>query len=149
VGRLALLLGLLESGDSLAEDLALHVAPFLARLAAPAAGGDVPGGGGSHADHEGGEEGEAAVDPQLVLRQALEAEAAERLPWVVRLVQAEARRRTAFASAAQLAKTAAACCYACTVRGVCAACVTRLCAGSGRGDVLVEQHPSSPCPSSC
>lgn len=48
--------------------------------------------------------------------QALEAEAARRLPWVVRLVQAEGRQRSLFASAAQLARTAAACCYASEVR---------------------------------
>lgn len=47
--------------------------------------------------------------------QALEHEAARRLPWVVRLVQAEARQRCIFSSTAQLAKTAAACCYSCTV----------------------------------
>ncbi|PRW56208.1 MAG2-interacting 2 [Chlorella sorokiniana] len=89
--RLSLLLGQL-GGDSLAADLAQHVAPFLSRL--------------------GSSQLEAELDPQLVLRQALEAEAARRLPWVVRLVQAEARQRSLFASAAQLARTAAACCYA-------------------------------------
>lgn len=96
--RLALLLGLLGSGDTLASDLSLHVVPFLARL------------------HSGGSSDEAA-DPQVVLRQALEGEAARRLSWTVRVIQCEARQRAAFASAAQLAKTAAACCYACTVRG--------------------------------
>lgn len=97
--RLSLLLGLL-GGDSLGADLAQVVAPFLARLSSSSGSG-------------GGEEAGAA-DPQLVLRQALEVEAARRLPWVVRLVQAEARQRAAFASAGQLAKTAAACAYACS-----------------------------------
>ena len=50
--------------------------------------------------------------------QALEHEAAERLSWVVRLVQSEARQRTVFSSSRQLAKTAGACCYACRVRPV-------------------------------
>ncbi|KAL4457607.1 hypothetical protein ABPG75_012472 [Micractinium tetrahymenae] len=95
--RLSLLLGLL-GGDSLADDLALHVAPFLARL----------GSGGSRS----GQDGETA-DPQVVLRQALEAESVTRLGWVVRLIQSEARQPAVFSDAAQLAKTVGACCYAC------------------------------------
>ena len=83
--------------DSLADGLSQHVAPFLRRLA-------ISG---------GGSEAEAAADPQVVLQQALEGEAAWRLPWVVRVVQSEARQRRVFASAAQLAKTTAACCYSC------------------------------------
>jgi len=51
--RLSLLLGQL-SGDSLASDLAQHVAPFLSRLASAGTGGS---------------EQEAGLDPQLVLRQ--------------------------------------------------------------------------------
>ena len=42
-----------------------------------------------------------------------------RLPWVVRLVQCEARRLTVFGDAAELARTAAACCYACLVGSRC------------------------------
>lgn len=51
--RLSLLLGQL-GGDSLAGDLAQHVAPFLSRLGTTGTGGS---------------EHEAAADPQLVLRQ--------------------------------------------------------------------------------
>lgn len=47
--------------------------------------------------------------------QALEGESIGRLGWVVRLIQSEARQRAVFADAAQLAKTAGACCYACEV----------------------------------
>lgn len=58
--RLSLLLGQL-GGDSLAADLAQHVAPFLSRLGSSA---------GSGASEE-----EAGQDPQLVLRQVGEAAA--------------------------------------------------------------------------
>lgn len=106
--RLSLLLSLL-SADSLAEDLPDLLAPFLARLDSVGLGS---GGGGDS-------EPEAAADSQLVLRRALEQEAARRLPWVVKLVQCEARLRCVFAGAAQLATAAAACCYASTVRPTC------------------------------
>ena len=144
--RLSLLLGLVGSGDSLAADLAQHVAPYLGRLASSSGSGN---------DDDSSE----ALDSQVVLRQvrpcchaaciavptlpqavlllsasaagpvtlaalagvtpmlqALEQEAGERLSWVVRLVQSEARQRTVFLSSRQLAKTAGACCYACRVR---------------------------------
>lgn len=102
--RLRLLLSLLGPGDSLASDLSMHVAPFLDRLR-------------SSSSSSGSSD---AVDAQVVLRQALEQEAAQRLSWVVRLVQCESRQLAAFSSSAQLAKTAGACCYACPV---CVACI--------------------------
>lgn len=61
--RLALLLGLLGSGDSLAADLAQYVAPFLARLSSAGTFS-----GASGASMEGGSRGDT-VDPQVVLRQ--------------------------------------------------------------------------------
>lgn len=53
--------------------------------------------------------------------QALKAESITRLGWVVRLIQSEARQPAVFANAAQLAKTAGACCYACQVGLACTA----------------------------
>ena len=68
--RLSLLLGLL-GGDSLADDLALHVAPFLARLE----GG--PGGSSSSCSGSSSE----TVDPQVALRQVRGSSGCLEQPW--------------------------------------------------------------------
>lgn len=84
LARLRALLALLGT-DGLAADLPSVVAPFLSRM--------------------------DGVDTGLLLRQVLEREAAARLSWAVRFVQAEAEQRCLFDSSVELAKAAAAVVY--------------------------------------